>query len=123
MNALILHRVVGADELLERVSEIVVIAKEPILRREQRLEPGDVRFVLFRLFSSQAYELHALDLEYFAVIYLADHRRFSHYCQVAIHLHLDDTVDCFYWYFLNDFASTFRKLLEFPALAILEQFW
>ena len=72
-EALVFHQASTGDELLEGVSEIVLVAEVEVFGGEHLLEAVKVGFVLRGLLMGQAEELDFLDLEDLAVIDLANY--------------------------------------------------
>ena len=72
-EALVFHQASTGDELLEGVSEIVLVAEVEVFGGEHLLEAVEVDFVLRGLLVGQAEELDFLDLENLAVVDLANY--------------------------------------------------
>lgn len=116
LQSLVSKRVVGVYELLEGISEIILIRKIPKFIWKQLIQSFQVFFILLALFFSEAEVLHFEYLKYLSMKDLSDERSFSDSNKIAIDFHLNDSINCFDLYFLNWSKDYLFKVMIFRFL-------
>ncbi len=99
-ESLVFHWTICVQKCLQGIGEVIIVTEVKVFTGKHLFQSLDVNFVLWGLLMPQTKVLNFLNLEYLAMINLADDRCFGHYDQIVIDFHLYNSIHCLYRYFL-----------------------